>query len=98
MSKYLDESVLSHIAEFESYISEDSQISPDISNDLETEITDSNSIIDKDVKTYKEKSPFGRHFVKIARICQDNIKHTFPILPKNLIQIFVTILISYNIY
>ena len=64
MSKYLDESVLSNIDKLESYISEDSQISPDISNDLETDITDTNSIIDKDVKTYKEKSPFGRYFVK----------------------------------
>ena len=75
MSKYIDESVLSNIDKLESYISEDSQISPDISNDLETDITDTNSIIDKDVKTYKEKSPFGRHFVKIARNCQDDIKN-----------------------
>ena len=76
MSKYLDESVLSNIDKLETYISEDSQISPDISNNLETDITDTNSIIDKDVKTYKEKSPFGRHFVKIARNCQDDIKNT----------------------
>ena len=93
MSKYFDESVLSHIAKLDSYISEDSQISPDISNDLETEITDSKSIIEKDVKTYKEKSPFGRH--KIARICQDNIKNNLSkIVEKFDFQIFVIILIS----
>ena len=56
----------------ESFISHEYINLTEVSNNQEEDIN--NSIATKDSKTFKEKSPFGRHFVSIAKLGENASK------------------------
>ena len=71
MSHSLSAEAKTHIHLLETYISNENVDFLETSEYLEEEYMDDNNHIEnKDSKTFREKSPFGKHFVNIARFCK----------------------------
>ena len=78
MSSSLSAIVKTHTHLLETYISNESVNSLETSEYLVEEYMDDNIPIDNKVsKTFREKSPFGKHFVNIAKNCKSWINNNF---------------------